>query len=179
MTTSVPIERIANKIYFIRDTKVMLDRDLAELYGVEIKVLKQAVRRNIKRFPNDFMLELTKDEFENLRSQFVTSSWGGARYLPMVFTEQGVAMLSTVLKSDRAIQVNIQIMRAFTQLRQMLSTHKDLKRKIESMEKKYDQQFQVVFEAIKQLLTEEDKPKKKIGFTAKEKQKAYAKRMKK
>ena len=179
MTTRVPIERIANKIYFIRDTKVMLDRDLAELYGVETKVLKQAVRRNIKRFPNDFMLELTKDEFENLRSQFVTSSWGGARYLPMAFTEQGVAMLSTVLKSDRAIQVNIQIMRAFTQLRQMLSTHKDLKRKIESMEKKYDQQFQVVFEAIKQLLTEEDKPKKKIGFTAKEKQKAYAKRMKK
>jgi hypothetical protein len=179
MTTSVPIERIANKIYFIRETKVMLDRDLAELYGVETKVLKQAVRRNIKRFPNDFMLELTKDEFENLRSQFVTSSWGGARYLPMAFTEQGVAMLSTVLKSDRAIQVNIQIMRAFTQLRQMLSTHKDLKRKIESMEKKYDQQFQVVFEAIKQLLTEEDKPKKKIGFTAKEKQKAYAKRMKK
>jgi ORF6N domain len=179
MTTSVPIERIANKIYFIRETKVMLDRDLAELYGVETKVLKQAVRRNIKRFPNDFMLELTKDEFENLRSQFVTSSWGGARYLPMAFTEQGVAMLSTVLTSDRAIQVNIQIMRAFTQLRQMLSTHKDLKRKIESMEKKYDQQFQVVFEAIKQLLTEEDKPKKKIGFTAKEKQKAYAKRMKK
>ena len=179
MTTSVPIERIANKIYFIRETKVMLDRDLAELYGVETKVLKQAVRRNIKRFPNDFMLELTKDEFENLRSQIVTSSWGGARYLPMAFTEQGVAMLSTVLTSDRAIQVNIQIMRAFTQLRQMLSTHKDLKRKIESMEKKYDQQFQVVFEAIKQLLTEEDKPKKKIGFTAKEKQKAYAKRMKK
>jgi len=157
----------------------MIDWDLAELYGVETKVLKQAVRRNIKRFPNDFMFDLTKDEFENLRSQIVTSSWGGARYLPMAFTEQGVAMLSTVLKSDRAIQVNIQIMRAFTQLRQMLSTHKDLKRKIESMEKKYDQQFQVVFEAIKQLLTEEDKSKKKIGFTAKEKQKAYGKRIKK
>ena len=107
MTTSVPIERIANKIYFIRDTRMMLDRDLAELYGVATKVLKQAVRRNIKRFPNDFMFELTKDEFENLRSQIVTSSWGGARYLPMAFTEQGVAMLSTVLKSDRAIQVNI------------------------------------------------------------------------
>jgi hypothetical protein len=179
MTTSVPIERIANKIYFIRETKVMFDRDLAELYGVETKVLKQAVRRNIKRFPNDFMFELTKDEFENLRSQIVTSSWGGARYIPMAFTEQGVAMLSTVLKSDRAIQVNIQIMRAFTQLRQMLSTHKDLKRKIESMEKKYDQQFQVVFEAIKQLLTEEGKPKKKIGFTAKEKQKAYGTKAKK
>jgi len=157
----------------------MIDWDLAELYGVETKVLKQAVRRNIKRFPNDFMFDLTKDEFENLRSQIVTSSWGGARYLPMAFTEQGVAMLSSVLKSDRAIQVNIQIMRAFTQLRQMLSTHIDLKRKIESMEKKYDQQFQVVFEAIKQLLTEEDKSKKKIGFTAKEKQKAYGKRIKK
>ena len=176
MTTLVPTELIASKIYLIRGIKIMLDRDLAELYGVETKVLKQAVRRNIKRFPNDFMFELTKDEFENLRSQIVTSSWGGARYLPMAFTEQGVAMLSTVLKSDRAIQVNIQIMRAFTQLRQMLSTHKDLKRKIESMEKKYDQQFQVVFEAIKQLLTEEGKPKKKIGFTAKEKQKAYVKR---
>ena len=178
MTTSMPIERITNKIYLIRNKKVMLDRDLAELYGVETKVLKQAVRRNIKRFPNDFMFELTKDEFENLRSQIVTSSWGGARYSPMAFTEQGVAMLSTVLKSDRAIQVNIQIMRAFTQLRQMLSTHKDLKRKIESMEKKYDQQFQVVFEAIKQLLTEEGKPKKKIGFTTKEKQKAYGKKQK-
>ena len=179
MTTSLTIERIANKTFFIRDKKVMIDRDLAELYGVETKVLKQAVRRNIKRFPNDFMFELTRDEFENLRSQIVTSSWGGARYSPMAFTEQGVAMLSTVLKSDRAIQVNIQIMRAFTQLRQMLSTHKDLKRKIESMEKKYDQQFQVVFEAIKQLLTEEGKPKKKIGFTAKEKQKAYGTKAKK
>ncbi|MFC1515787.1 ORF6N domain-containing protein [Thermodesulfobacteriota bacterium] len=179
MTTNIPIERIASKIYLIRDTKVMLDRDLAELYGVETKVLKQAVRRNNKRFPNDFMFELTKDEFENLRSQIVTSSWGGTRYLPMVFTEQGVAMLSTVLKSARAIQVNIQIMRAFTQLRQMLSTHEDLKIKIEAMEKKYDQQFQVVFEAIKQLLSEEDKPKKKIGYTAKEKQKKYGKKTKK
>lgn len=107
MKVPVPIGRITNKIYLIRDTKVMLDRDLAELYSVETKVLKQAVRRNIKRFPNDFMFELTKDEFENLRSQIVTSSWGGARYSPMAFTEQGVAMLSTVLKTGRAIQVNI------------------------------------------------------------------------
>jgi len=157
----------------------MLDRDLAELYGVETKVLKQAVRRNIDRFPADFMFELTGDEFNNLRSQIVTSSWGGARYLSMAFTEQGVAMLSSVLKSDRAIQVNIQIMRAFTQLRQMLSTHKDLKRKIESLEKKYDQQFQVVFEAIKQLLETDAKPKKKIGYTVKEKQKTYGKKRKK
>jgi len=179
MKTLVPIELIASKIYLIRGIKVMLDRDLAELYGVETKVLKQAVRRNIDRFPSDFMFELTKDEFNNLRSQIVTSSWGGARYLPMVFTEQGVAMLSSVLKSNRAIHVNIQIMRAFTQLRKMLSTHKDLKRKIESMEKKYDEQFQIVFEAIKQLIETDEKPKKKIGFTVKEKQKAYLKRAKK
>lgn len=106
----------------------------------------------------------------------MTSSWGGARYLPMAFSEHGVLMLSSVLNSERAVQVNIQIMRTFTKLREMLSTHKDLKRKIESMEKKYDEQFQIVFEAIKQLLTEEDKPNKKIGFTVKEKQKAYAKR---
>ena len=157
----------------------MLDRDLAELYDVETKALKQAVRRNIGRFPEEFMFELSKEEFKNLRSQFVTSSWGGLRYLPMVFSEQGVAMLSSVLRSERAIQVNIQIMRAFTQLRKMLSTHEDLKRKIESMEKKYDEQFQIVFEAIKQLLSEEDKPKKKIGYTVKEKQKAYLKRAKK
>ena len=176
MKALVPVEVISSKIYLMRGLKVMLDRDLAELYGVETKVLKQAVRRNIDRFPADFIFELTGDEFNNLRSQFVTSSWGGARYLPMAFTEQGVAMLSSVLKSDRAIQVNIQIMRAFTQLRKMLSTHEDLKRKIESMEKKYDQQFQIVFEAIKQLLSEEDKPKKKIWFTVKEKQKRYGKR---
>jgi len=171
----VPLERITGKIYFIRGQKVMLDRGLAELYEVETKVLKQAVRRNIDRFPEDFMFELTKDEFEILRSQIVTSSWGGTRYQPMAFTEQGVAMLSSVLNSRRAIQVNIQIMRAFTQLRQMLSTHADLKRKIEAMEKKYDQQFQIVFEAIKQLLETESKPRKKIGFTVKEKQKAYGK----
>ena len=178
MTTLVPIELIASKIYLIRGIKVMLDRDLAELYWVETKVLKQAVRRNIDRFPVDFMFEMTEMEFEDWRSQFVTSKSDkmGLRYKPMAFTEQGVAMLSSVLRSKRAIHVNIQIMRAFTQLRKMLSTHKDLKRKIESMEKKYDEQFQIVFEAIKQLLTEEDKPKKKIGYTVKEKQKAYAKK---
>jgi hypothetical protein len=175
MTTTLPIERITSKIYLIRDQKVMLDRDLAELYGVETKALKQAVKRNTVRFPDDFMFELTKHEFDHLRSQIVTSSWGGTRYSPMAFTEQGVAMLSSVLNSDRAIKVNIQIMRAFTQLRQMLSTHKDLKKKIETMEKKYDQQFQVVFEAIKQLLEADAKPRKKIGFTVKEKQKAYGK----
>jgi len=175
MPASVLMERITSKIFLVRKQKVMLDRDLAELYGVETKVLKQAVKRNIDRFPHDFMFELTSDEFQNLRSQIVTSSWGGTRYISMAFTEQGVAMLSSVLRSKRAVQVNIQIMRAFTQLRQMLSTHKDLKKKIEAMERKYDQQFQVVFEAIKQLLETEAKPKKKIGFTVKEKQKAYAK----
>ncbi len=122
----------------------MLDRDLAELYEVETKALNQAVKRNITRFPDDFMFQLSQEEFEILRSQIVTSSWGGHRYLPFVFTEQGVAMLSSVLNSERAVQVNIQIIRTFVQLREMLSTHKDLKRKIETMEKKYDHQFNPV-----------------------------------
>ena len=164
MPEIVPVERITTKIYLIRNIKVMLDRDLAELYQVETRVLKQAVRRNIKRFPKDFMFELTYQELRNLRSQFVMSSWGGVRRAPMAFTEQGVAMLSSVLKSDRAIQVNIQIMRAFTQLRRMLSTNEDLKRKIEQMESKYDEQFRIVFEAIKQLIDTESEPKRKIGF---------------
>ena len=173
MTALIPIERITEKILIIRGTKVMLDRDLAELYGVETKVLKQSVRRNIDRFPNDFMFELTKIEFDNLRSQFVTSSWGGARYSPMAFTEQGVAMLSSVLRSKRAIQVNIQIMRAFTRLRGMLVANEELKQKIEEMERKYDENFAIVFEAIKELLKQEEKPKKKIGYTAREKQAKY------
>ena len=125
------------------------------------------------------MFELTRDESNNLRSQIVTSSWGGARYLPMAFTEQGVAMLSSVLKSDRAIHANIQIMRAFTQLRKMVSTHKELKTKIELMERKYDKNFKVVFQAIKQMLETDEKPKKRIGFTVKEKQKAYKRKTKK
>ncbi len=180
MKALVPIERITSKIYFIRNVKVMLDRDLAELYGVETKRLKEQVRRNIERFPEDFMFELTKDELGNWRSQFATSNQDimGLRIPPFVFTEHGILMLSSVLKSERAIQVNIQIMRAFTQLRQMLSTHEDLKRKIKSMEKKYDQQFQIVFEAIKQLLETDEKPKRKIGYTVKEKQKAYGKKRK-
>ena len=156
----------------------MLDRNLAELYGVETKRLKEQVRRNIERFPEDFMFVLTKQELKNLRSQFATSSWGGARYIPMAFTEQGVVMISSILKSKRAIEVNIAIIRAFVKLREMMATHKDLKRKIESMEKKYDEQFQIVFEAIKQLIETDEKPKKRIGFTAKEKQKAYGKKTK-
>jgi hypothetical protein len=152
MATTVPMERISNMIYLVRGQKVMLSPHLAELYGVESKVLIQAVKRNVERFPDDFMFQLTYQEFVNLKSQIVTSSWGGIRRAnPYAFTEQGVAMLSSILRSKRAVQVNIQIMRTFTQLRQMLSTHKDLKEKIEVMEKKYDQQFQIVFEAIKQL----------------------------
>lgn len=144
----------------------MLDRDLAELYQVETRSLKQAVRRNSERFPDDFMFELTKEELENWRSQFVTSNEDkmGLRHPPMAFTEQGVAMLSSVLRSKRAIQVNIQIMRAFTQMRSMLAGYTQLKHKIEAMERKYDDNFQVVFEAIKQLLEVENSPKRQIGF---------------
>ena len=126
----IPDEVVMSKIFLIRETKVMLDHDLADLYDVETRVLKQAVRRNIKRFPSDFMFELDKEEFDHLRSQNVTSSWGGTRYMSMAFTEQGVAMLSSLLKSDRAIQVNIQIIRIFTRLREMLLTHKDLLSKV-------------------------------------------------
>jgi len=176
----IPVERIQSIIFLIRGQKVLLDKDLAELYGVETKVLKQAVRRNIKRFPDDFMFELTKEENQSLRSQYVTLKRGQhSKYLPFAFTEQGVAMLSSVLNSDKAIQVNIQIMRAFTQLRQMLSTHEDLKRKIEAMERKYDQQFRVVFDAINQLIDTESKPKRKIGFDIKEGRAAYGGRQKK
>lgn len=167
-TNIIPQEIIENKIYLIRDKKVMIDRDLAKLYGVETKVFNLAVKRHIKRFPDDFMFQLTKDEFDNLRSQIETSRWGGRRYLPYVFTEQGVAMLSSIINSDRAIEVNIQIIRAFIKLREMLSTHEELRLRIEDMEKKYDSQFNDVFQAIKQLIEltiePEKKPKKEIGF---------------
>jgi hypothetical protein len=171
----VPVELIEKKIYLIRGQKVLLDRDLAELYRVETKVLKQAVKRNIKRFPDDFMFELSKTEFTHWRSQFVTSKSDkiGLRYSPMAFTEQGVAMLSSVLNSERAIEVNIQIMRAFVKLRQMLSSHADLARKLEALEKKYDTQFRVVFDAIRALMAETKKPKRKIGFVVKEKVAQY------
>lgn len=175
MSELVPVERIVQWIYFIRDKKVMMDRDLAELYGVTTAQLKRAVKRNIDRFPPDFMFKLTKQELEDWRCQFGTSNGVkmGLRYLPMAFTEQGVAMLSSVLRSKRAISVNIQIMRAFTQLRQMLSTHEDLKRKIEDMESKYDRQFKIVFDAIRQLLDSEERPKRKIGFEVKERKAPY------
>ena len=158
------LDAILNKIHIIRGQKVMLDRDLADLYGVETRVLNQSVSRNIIRFPADFMFQLDDTEFKNLISQFVISNRGGTRKLPYAFTEQGVAMLSSVLNSERAIQVNIQIMRAFTMLRQMISSHEDLRKKIEAMERKYDGQFRVVFEAIKELLDIKEKPGKKIGF---------------
>lgn len=165
----IPQEIIEGKILFIRGKKVMLDRDLAQLYGVTTGNLNKAVNRNIERFPEDFMSQLTDEEFKNLKFQFGISSWGGTRKLPRIFTENGVAMLSSVLNSQRAIHVNIQIMRTFTRLREMLMTHKDLKQKIEEMEKKYDYQFKIVFDAIKQLLEPPEKPKKRIGFLADEK----------
>ena len=147
--------------------KVMLDEDLAALYGVSTKRLNEQVKRNSKRFPGDFMYLLTKQEVTILRSQFATSSWGGRRYLVRVFTEQGVAMLSTVLNTERAIKVNIQIMRAFVALRRWVITYEGLRRKIEDMEKKYDGQFKVVFTALRILVTSPpEKPKRRIGFGA-------------
>ena len=154
----------------------MLDRDLAELYGVETKQLKRAVRRNFTRFPKDFMFELTKQELDNLRSQFGTSSWGGTRYPPMAFTEQGVAMLSSVLNSERAVQVNIEIMRAFVRIRQMISAHKDIERRLDALEERYDEQFKVVFDAIRALMEPPEEPRKKIGFEVKEKKASYGKK---
>lgn len=150
----IPDEIITNQIYLIRGKKVMLDRDLANLYNINTKVLKQAVRRNIDRFPDDFMFELNKEEFTDLRSQIVTSSWGGARYAPMAFTEQGVAMLSSVLNSKEAIKVNIQIIRIFTRMRELLSAHKEILQKLEQLEKKdveQDEKIMLIFEYLKQL----------------------------
>jgi hypothetical protein len=164
MPDLVPTEVIATKILIIRGKRVMLDSDLAVLYGVKTGRLNEQVTRNIKRFPGDFMFQLTKEEVVNLKSHFATSSWGGARKLPRVFTQEGVAMLSSVLNSERAIMVNIQIMRAFVQLRRMLLTNVDLRRKIEAMEKKYDKQFVIVFQAIKQLLEPPLPSKNPIGF---------------
>jgi len=178
MSNVVTMETIAGKIYIIRGLNVMLDRDLAELYGVETKQLKSAVRRNIDRFPSDFMFDLTRDEFTNLRSHIGTSSWGGERYVPMVFTKQGVAMLSSVLNSKRAIQVNIQIIRTFTKLRHALLDNENLRKELEELKQITDERFQIVFETLDQLINIENKPKKKIGFTAKEKRGSYCKQKK-
>jgi len=154
-------------ILLIRGEKVILDVDLAKLYGVETKVLVQGVKRNLDRFPADFMFQLSKDEFDNLRSQFVMSSWGGRRHPPYAFTEQGVAMLSSVLRSKNAVAVNVEIMRAFVRLRRMLDSDHKLRKKLEELEQKYDEQFGVVFKVIRQLMKPSE-PKKKlpIGFAA-------------
>lgn len=163
MPNLVSAEIIAERILIIRGKRVMLDTDLAVLYEVKTKRLNEQVARNKKRFPEDFMFQLTREETDFLRSQNATSKRGGRRYLPYVFTQEGVAMLSSVLNSERAIMVNIQIMRAFAQLRPMLLTNRDLKRKIEEMEKRYDRKFLIVFEAIKQLL-QPPKQTRAIGF---------------
>jgi hypothetical protein len=171
MKSLIPVEAIEKRILLIRDEKVMLDSDLAELYRVEIKALNQAVKRNIERFPADFMFQLTTEENELLKSQIVTLKPGRGKhrkYLPYAFTEQGVAMLSSVLKSERAIRVNIEIMRSFVRLRRMLSSNAELARKLTALEKKYDLQFKAVFDAIRQLMAPPVKPKRKIGFQAKD-----------
>jgi hypothetical protein len=164
LTPLIPSERIENKIYPVRGEKAMLDSDLAELYGVSTKRLNEQVKRNLTRFPEDFMFRLTKEEADSLRSQFATSKKGrrgGRRYEALCFTEQGIAMLSSVLNSERAVQVNIYIIRVFTRLRQLLVSHKELRDKIEE----HDKQFKVVFETIRKLLTPPKEPaKRRIGF---------------
>ena len=161
-----PIQQhIESRIFLIRGQNVTLDADLAILYESETKALNRAIRRNLDRFPEDFMFQLTKQEVTNLRCQFGTSSWGGRRFPPYAFSEQGVAMLSSVLHSKRAIQVNVEIMRTFVRLRQMLTGNAELARKLAAMEKKYDVQFKVVFDAIRELMKPpEPKKKRPIGF---------------
>ncbi len=157
-------EHIQRAILLLRSHRVMLDFDLARLYGVETKALNKAVKRNRVRFPEDFMFELSDAELENLRFQFGTSRWGGRRYSPNAFTEQGVAMLSSVLRSERAVRVNIEIMRAFVRLRAMLSSHEELARKLSAMEKNYDLQFKAVFDAIRELMAPPPPARRPIGF---------------
>ena len=166
MTKSiVPSERIERRIYLIRGQKVMLSQDLAVLYDVEPRSLIQAVKRNLKRFPSDFMFQLTNQEFSILKSQIVISSWGGMRRArPYAFTEQGVAMLSSVLRSPRAVLVNVEIMRAFVRLREIISSHSTLAKKIAELERRYDQKFKVVFDAIFKLMNPPDRRAKVEGF---------------
>jgi ORF6N domain len=162
---TLPMERVEDRILTIRGHRVILDADLAELYGVPTKRLNEAVRRNAARFPEDFMFQLTADEAEILRSQFATSNGrGGRRYIPYAFTELGVAMLSSVLNSERAVLVNIAIMRAFVRLREMAASHKDVLRRLEEMEGKYDRQFKVVFDAIRALMDPPETPRRRIGY---------------
>jgi hypothetical protein len=170
MSLEITETLIESKIYSIRGHKVMLDNDLAEMYGVETKRLKEQVRRNIERFPEDFMFELAEEEFGNLRSQIATSSWGGSRYRPYAFTEHGVLMLSSVLRSEQAIQVNIQIMRVYSKLKELLSTHKDILMKLEQLERKtdkHDDQIEVIFDYIRKLVEQPEEPitrTERIGF---------------
>ena len=174
--SDVPIERIESAILFIRGHKVMLDRDLAALYGVTTFNLNKAVKRNTDRFPEDFMFQLTPEEAGALTFQIGISKAkgrGGRRYLPYVFTEQGVAMLSSVLRSKQAVQVNVEIMRTFVRLRRMLASNEDLARKLAALEKKYDSQFRVVFEAIRELMAPPEPNKRKIGFLVKERAARY------
>lgn len=174
---AIPAERIEAIILFIRGQKVILDRDLAQLYDVTTGNLNKAVRRNLDRFPTDFMFQLSPEEYESLRFHFgIIKKGQHSKYLPYAFTEQGVAMLSSVLRSSRAVQVNIEIMRAFVRLRQILTAHKDLERKLVEIEKKYDKQFRVVFEAIRALMSPSEKPRKKIGFEVRERRAKYGKR---
>ena len=169
MEALAPVEAIEGKILLIRGHKVMLDRDLAQLYGVETRVLNQAVRRNIDRFPADFMFSLTRDEIMRISQIVISSGHPGTKTLKfsksvMAFTEHGVAMLSSVLNSPKAVQVNIQIMRTFAKLREIISQHKDLAKRLDELEKKYDTQFKIVFDAIRQLMTPPQPKSKKIGF---------------
>jgi len=160
----VPIERIDQAIVDMRGHRVILDRDLAKLYGVTTGNLNKAVDRNTERFPADFMLELTNEEFAGLKSRLGASGWGGTRKLPRAFTEQGVAMLSGVLRSPRAVRVNIEIMRAFVRLRQMLQANADLARRLDALEQKYDAKFKIVFDAIRALALPPTRPTRRIGF---------------
>ncbi|QJP35162.1 ORF6N domain-containing protein [Nonlabens sp. Ci31] len=166
---SIPEEIIANKIFLVRDKKVMLDSSLAELYQVETKRLNEQVKRNSDRFPDDFMFQLTKEEWTDLKSQNATSSWGGRRSEPFVFTEHGVLMLSSVLNSERAIAVNIKIMRVYTRIKEMLLTSNDLLLRMEKLERntsKHDMQISQVFDLIKQLVKREEAPRTQIGYKA-------------
>lgn len=160
------LSQIEGAIFTLRSQRVLLSADLARLYDVEPKVLMQAVKRNIERFPADFMFQLSTEEWANLKSQNVTSSWGGARTAPHAFTEQGVAMLSSVLRSERAVRVNIEIMRAFVRLRRILSEHQEISQRLNELEGRYDGQFKLVFDAIRQLMTPAQGNKNPIGFTA-------------
>jgi hypothetical protein len=169
MKSLVAMEVVEKKILLIRGQKVILDVDLAELYDVETKVFNQAVKRNIDRFPKDFMFQLTADEARTIRSQFVTASRRNIRYLPYAFTEHGIIMAASILNSQRAIDASVYVVRAFIRLREMIASHKDLTKKLNELEKKYDGQFQIVFEAIRQLIEVEEKPKRKIGYISESK----------